>query len=309
MSFPSSLSTIVFSATLVVAVGCSGKVQNLNKEWDIKSQVPPARNWFGGGSSNLAVFPNRADPHLILWSRAEKPSADSKSEEQSKNEIVEGMNKGFGKGVKEGALGGLKAGCLAIPLLGCLLAPITMPLGAAFGGVAGGVSGGVNAAREKAAIEEDWTRHDLSSLKGAGKVFEERGSDRRLQEALSREVAALIESRSAHDAKLVTYEDYLTDFVPNERLDGLIEIDVTHYRLIIDGHFDDSVANPLIRLYLRVSVIFFSRTDAWEPYGPAYSWEYLGDPDKLSDLTAHNGRLLDEEISSAMKLLAQAIVY
>lgn len=132
--------------------------------------------------------------------------------------------------------------------------------------------------------------------------------DHRPQLLVSHAVVLRMRERTAHRAKLKPYLPDQEKTIPGDPVNGLVGIQLTKLGLVIEGDVDRTVEDPRAALEIGVQANVYSSREGMLAHRAMGRWEYSGTAHRLSELTAENARLLNEEIEAAAKLLARRIV-
>lgn len=271
MTLRSSPVLTCFAVAALSLAGCSGATLTLNEEF------PAARAWFAGAPGSIAVLPGDDVPSLSLF-------------------ILDARGVDPGTTLAAGASSLAGAGCTADPVPDCDEEVLAM------------LRGTVAHSSSEAAASGVWSRYGSLSLRQANEQLEHSLADRRPQLLVSHAVAARIRARTNYQAELKAFRGYPEDFAPEGPLNGLVEIGLTKFGLVIDSPADKSSPDPRVALKIGVRADVYSMREREFVQEFRGGWEYVGPPRRVSDLTADNGRLLNEEIERAAKVLAIRIV-
>jgi hypothetical protein len=260
----------VFATTLLFVSGCGGATRTIHEDF------PSASHWFEGTPGSIGVLPGDYRPLLSFSSReARTDAAGSESANVVKNTVG--------------------AGCGADPVSGCndeVVAAATVIVNPVV----------------KSETTERWSEYGTPSLKKARQDLEHSLADGRPQLLVSYAVVSRIRIRTAYDAQLKSFRGHPEEFVPEGSFNGLVEIGLTKFGLVFDGQLDETVEDPRVAVEIGVSAILYSMRDRGFVRLASGGWEYLGTTHRLSKLTEENGRLLNEELERAARVLAKRIV-
>lgn len=271
MTLRSSPVLTVLAAAVLFVAGCGGATRSLNEDF------PAASVWFEGAPGSIAVLPGDDVPLLSVFlpeTRGVDPGTDS----------------------SDGASSSASAECVADSVTGCKDETLAIPR--------------VNtvAAGDETEAREIGSGYDSPSLRQVNAQLKHSLADRRPQLLVSHEVAARIRARTAYDARLKAFRGYPEEFAPEGPLSGLVEIGLTDFGLVIDDPVDKGVQDPRVALRIGVRADVYSMRQRKFVRESTGGWRYVGPPRRVSELTADNGRLLNEEIERAAKSLARRIV-
>jgi hypothetical protein len=261
----------IFAAAALSISGCIGATRSLNTDF------PAASAWFEGVPGSIAVLPGDDVPSLSLYS-------------------LEALGIDSAKASAKGASNTVGAGCVSGPESGCSNEVLATHRGTLV------QSGGET---EMSGI---WSAYGSAPLQQANEQLNHSLADRRPQLLVSHAVVARIRARTAYDAQLKAFRGYPEEFVPSGPFNGVVEIGLTKFGLVIDGPSDESNQDPRVALTIGVRAAVFSMRKREFVQESKGGWEYVGTPHLVSELTAENGRLLNEEIERAAKTLAKRIV-
>lgn len=272
MAFPSPpVLTIFAAAVLSITGGCSGATHSLNENF------PAASAWFEGAPGSIAVLPGDDVPSLSLY----LPRAGS---------VDSGTN------APSGASKTVGAECVPDPLSTCGDEVLATPRGKR------------TESSNEAEASEIWSEFQPPLLRQANEQLKHSLADHRPQLLVSHAVVTRIRARTAYDAQLKAFRGYPEEFVPEGPFNGLVEIGLTKFGLVIDGPVDKSIEDPRVALKIGVRANVYSVSERQFVQLSRGGWEYVGTPRRVSELTAENGRLLNQEIERAAKSLAKRIV-
>ncbi|HSS63206.1 MAG TPA: hypothetical protein VLS27_02150 [Gammaproteobacteria bacterium] len=268
MEFLRPLVPVVLAAAFGVS-GCGGATRAIDEEF------PAAGDWFGGPPSSIAVLPGDEVPSLTLSSLEARASDTAKPEGSSSTAGIE---------------------CGSHPVSGCSDGALAAALGVP-----------VASASEKETTGI-WSLYDTPSLRRANEHLKHSLADRRPQLLISHALVSRIRERTAYDAQLKSFRGYPEEFVPEGPFNGVVEIELMKFGLTVDGPLDETVEDPRVALEIGVRANVYSMRKREFVRGARGRWEYLGRTHRLSELTAENGRLLNEELERAATSLARHIV-
>jgi hypothetical protein len=238
----------------------------------LNDDFPPASAWFEGAPGSIAVLPGDEVPSLSLFPPQPHASASA------------------------GASTTAGAECVADPESPC-------------GDEARTASRGTGAeSGNEAEASEVWSQFEPPLLQRANQQLKHTLADRRPQLLVSHAVVERIRVRTAYEAQLKAFRGYPEEFVPEGPFNGLIEIGLTEFGLVVDGPLDKGVDDPRVALKIGVRADVYAVRERDFVQRSKGGWEYVGAPRRVSAFTAENGRLLDEEIERAARSLAQRIV-
>ena len=271
MTCRSPLVLMIFAAAVLSITGCSSATHTLDEGF------PAASAWFEGAPGSIAVLPGDEVPSLSLFS-LENGSVDpgAASADDASNTAV--------------------AGCVSDPVSDCSDEVLASPRGTVVEPV------------NEAETSEIWSGYGSPSLQQANQQLKHSLADRRPQLLISHEVVSRIRVRTAYDAQLKSFRGYPEEFAPDGPFNGLVEIGLTKFGLVIDGQSDKSLQDPRVALKIGVKADVYSMRERQFVKESKGVWEYVGTPRRVSELTAENGRLLNEEIERAARSLAKRIV-
>jgi hypothetical protein len=260
----------VFASALLCVSGCGGTIRAIHEDF------PAASYWFEGTPGSIGVLPGDYRPSLSL-------------------SPLEARTDGTGSTSDNVATNTVGAGCGADPVSDCSDEVVAAATVLVYPIV-------------KSEATEPWSASGTPSLKKARQYLEHSLADGRPQLLVSHAVVSRIRTRTTYDAQLKSFRGYPEEFVPEGPFNGLVEIGLIKFGLVFDGQFDKSVEDPRVALEIGVGAKVYSMRDREFVRLASGGWEYLGTVHRLSELTAENGRLLNEEIEHAAKLLAKRIV-
>ncbi len=271
MESRSPLILVVFAVALLFFSGCGGTTRTINEDF------PTASDWFEGAPGSIAVLPGDQIPLLSLSSLETRAS-------DTVTTFADGSSNAAG------------TGCGEDPDSGCSDEVVATSTGAMVDPVV------------KSESTDSWSAYGTPLLMQAREPLENSLADRRPQLLVSHAVVSRIRTRTAYDAQLKSFRGHPEEFVPEGPFNGLVEIGLTKFGLVFDGQFDEAVEDPRVALAIGVSAKVYSMRERAFVRLASGGWEYLGTTHRLSELTAENGRLLNEELEHAAKLLAKRIV-
>ncbi len=267
------LVVMLFASALLSVGGCGGTTRTIDENF------PAARDWFEGAPGSIAVLPG--DYIAFLQS----------SPEAAPDGAATGSNNGATNTTSV-----VVAGCGSDPVSGCSDGGLAAPLGTLVESINGSETTG------------NWSIYGTASLKQANEHLKHSLANRRPQLLVSHAVVSRIRARTAYDAQLKAFRGHPEEFVPEGPFNGLVEIELTKFRLTTDGPFDETVEDPRVALEIGVRANVYSMREGEFVPEARGRWEYLGATRRLSDLIAENGRLLNEELERAAGSLAKRIV-
>lgn len=261
----------LFAAALILVSGCGGTTRTLDKSF------PAASDWFEGAPHSIAVLPGDYVPRLSL------SYPDARAD-------------GAATASAGGATSTVVAGCGSDPLSNCSDAASAASFGAR------AESG------KEVKVAGNGSAYVPPSLKEAAEQLEHTLADRRPHLLISHAVASRIRERTAYDGRLKSFRGYPEEYLPEGPSNGLVEIGLTKFGLVIDGQPDQTVDDPRVALEIGASAhVYAIRERKFVPEAIG-GWCYQGNARRLSKWTAENGRLLNEEIERAASSIAKRIV-